>query len=239
MAWDWTAFANTVAGALIGTAIGALVAFWIDDRKERDHQRREEAREQRRLQDEYVAATNNAIYALVRVANDLGGYRQQILEKLRNDPDRWYLLRPTPLPVPVPLDTATLAFLFEMDGDAPNLPMKVHLGLECYASIYELAQMRNDVHNKEAQPAIERSQRRPTHGRGLEQQLHAETGGPRVYMTLKNLTNDLYSMVDATLASISVTAQELRSVVKGLYPDRQVIQFRLLDVAGPETRPPP
>jgi hypothetical protein len=166
---------------------------------------------------------------MVKVANDLFGYRQIHLEPQRENPDRWYMVPPTPLPSPSAFDTAALAFLFELGGTAPSLPLKIHLELERYASIYELAKIRNTVHAETAQPAIERMQARPSHsaGRTLRQQLEVATGGPRIYFTLKNLTDDLYGMIDQTLVSIPATAKELRDTVIGLFPKRQIVHFTM------------
>lgn len=213
----WRDLVAPSLAAAFGTGVGAWIAFATERRKDID-----------RREDERVTAANTAIYAMVKVANDLHGYRLQHLETQRNNPDRWYLVPATPLPSPSPFDTASLAYLFELEGEAPSLPLKVHLGLERYASLHELAKVRNAVHVDEAQPAIEKMRSRPDDGRTLEQQLVAATGGPRVYFTLKNLTDDLYGMIDETLSSIPKTAIELRDTVKKLLPKRQIIRFAII-----------
>jgi hypothetical protein len=209
--------------ATVGTAAGAALAFWIDR-----HNRAA------RVEDERVTATNTAIFALIRICNDLDVYRRQEIEAQRNSAARWYTLRPTPLPAPVPFDTTTLAYLFEL-ANAQSLPMEVDLELGRYASIHETATERNRIHEAEAHPAIERAQLTVEGALGLPL---TELVGPRIFETLRGLTDDLINMTDLSLASIPVTARKLHDVAVAEYPKRRIIWFERLQPVTPEYREP-
>jgi hypothetical protein len=206
-------FVAPAVAATLGTGVGAWLAFFIERDKKRHI-----------TEDQRVTATNTALYALIRVWNTLEVYRRQEIEKQRNSADRWFLLRPTPLPTPTTFDAASLSYLFELGGEAPNLPMEVDLELGRYDSIYQVATERNRIHETDAQPAIEKAQQRPT-TRPLQEQLVAMLGGGRVLMTLQGLTDDLINMTDNSLATIPKTAQKLREVAKCKYPKRKIIGF--------------
>ena len=209
--------------ATLGTAAGAALAFWLDR-----HNRAV------RIEDERVTATNTAIFALVRIWNDLDAYRRQEIEERRNRADRWYTLRPTPLPEPVAFDAASLAYLFELGGDAPTLPMEVDLELGKYVSLHVVATERNRIHEQEAQPAMEVTERSPV-ARPLEERLISVFGGSRVIVTLQGLTDDLIKMTDISLASIPVVAEKLRNVAIAQHPKRKIIQFTPIE-PGPNAQ---
>jgi hypothetical protein len=106
----WHDLVAPAIAATIGTGVGAGLAFWSE--------RRNRAK---RTEDERVTATNIAIYALTRFFNELEVYRLEFIEGRRTKPDRWDTLTPTSRAPPPNFDTASLSYLFELDGDAPNL----------------------------------------------------------------------------------------------------------------------
>lgn len=206
-------FAPGIAAAF-GTLAGAVVALWAD-RRDRE----------RRVEDEHVTATNKAICVLVTIWNDLDGYRRKHIERHRNDPDQWYSLQPVHLPAPVAFDTSSLAYLFELEGHTPTLPLEVDIENGRYVSIHEVAEFRCRVHTLEAQPAIERGLRTLAGQLPLAEMIVQVTGGSRVLETLRGLTKDLISGVDDSLVSIPKTIAKLRTVAKSRYPKRQIIRL--------------
>jgi hypothetical protein len=210
----WHELGAPAIAAAIGTLAGATLAFWFDR-----HNRAV------RIEDQRVTATNTAIFSLARMWNDLDAYRRDHIEEQRAKQDRWITLRPTSLPKPLNFDAASLSYLFELDGDAPNLPMEVDVDIGKYASIYETAVIRNRIHENEAQPAIETARLGMPSVRPRHEQIMKVLGGTRVIDTLQGLTDDLIFMIDDALESIPKTAAKLRAVGKATYPKRKIIGF--------------
>lgn len=210
----WHDLVDPTIAAAIGTAAGASLAFWVERHKRKLTQ-----------EDEQVTATNTAIFALIQIWNDLENYRRDHIEAQRSNSERWITLRPTNLPVPPMLNAAILAFFFELPGEAPNLPARVHIEIERYRSIFDVATTRSRVHSEEAQPALEKSVSVPGAG-GFRERLVTVFGGTRVVTTLEILTDDLINMVDSSLKSIPPTVNDLRDAAKKLFPKRQIIRFQ-------------
>jgi hypothetical protein len=206
-----------VVAAAIGTGVGATVAFLIERRKKT-----------LATEDEHVTATNTALFALFTIFNDLEAYRRQRIEPHRGDPERWYTMLPTKLPAPPKFDTATLSYLFEVPGDAPTLPMAVHVGIGKYESIFELATERYRIHMHEVQPALEVARRAVIEDNlSLKRQVDTILGGSRVTETLQSLTDQLIDHVDDAIGYIPKHAVWLREVAKARYPKRQIVQLSL------------
>jgi hypothetical protein len=212
--WLWHDLVAPTIAAGLGTVAGASIAFWVERHKRKVTQ-----------EDERVTATNIAIFALAQIWNDLESYQRADIEPQRTKPDRWYTLLPRPLPAPPSFDSSTLAYLFELPGEAPNLPIRVHFEISRYASICETATERNRIHNEEAQPALEKVNSTYEGTGPLRDRLIRYFKGPRVVVTLEGLTEDLVSMIDDSVASIPSTASDLRETAKALFPERQIIQF--------------
>jgi hypothetical protein len=207
------AFVPVVAAA-IGTGVGATVAFFI-----------ERSKRTRAIEDEHVTATNIALFTLFQIVNDLTEYRRQHIEPYRDDPERWYTLPPTQLPEPPKFDASTLSYLFEVPGDAPTLPMAVHVGIGKYESISETAKERYRIHMHEVQPALEVARRNLDARLGTKKQIDTILGGSRITDTMQVVTNDLVMMIDDALDYIPKHSVWLRDVAKKKYPKRQIIQL--------------
>jgi hypothetical protein len=209
------AFVPVVAAA-IGTGVGATVAFFI-----------ERGKKAREIEDEHVTATNTALFVLFKIFNDLAGYKRQCVTPHLNDPERWYTLPPTKLPAPPKFDLATLAYLFEVPGDAPSLPMAVHVGIGMYESVYEAATERYRMHLHEAQPALELAQRRIEGDYPMKHLVNTVLGGPRVTESMQAATDQLIELIDLTLDYIPKHGAWLRDVAKAKYPKRQIVRLEI------------
>lgn len=149
--WDWLSFGNTAVAAGLGAAVGALIAFLIEDRKRKE-----------RLEDEHVAAANIAVAALARAWNNLESFREQRIEPVRNNPLRWCHLTPgNIIEQPSSFDPATLAFLFETSQ--PDLPVKVQTELDHYETIRIDILVRTREHVENLQPRMEAAGRQLCH----------------------------------------------------------------------------
>jgi hypothetical protein len=211
----WHDLWTPAIAAAFGTGVGAWLGFGFE--------RRNRAA---RIEDERVTATNIAMFALVRVWNDLVGIRRRLIDPRRKDPQRWYTLLPTHLPAPVAFDTASLSYLFELDGAvAKNLPMEVHIELSRYEAIYGAATERNQVHSRDAQPAIEKGESTVEGKLEYDTLIVAVLRGHRVLKTLQGLTDQLINLVDASIDTIPETARKLYEIAKAQYPNRTIIQM--------------
>jgi hypothetical protein len=204
-----------VVGAAIGTGVGATVAFLI-----------ERGKKTLAAEDDHVTATNTALFALFTIVNDLVKYKRAHIDPHRDDPERWYTIPPTKLPAPPKFDTATLSYLFELPGDAPTLPMAVHVGIGKYESIYEVATERYRIHMHEVQPALEVARRAIIEDNlSLKRRVDTVLGGSRVTETLRVSTDELIEFIDDALVYIPKHAAWLREFAKARYPKRQIIQL--------------
>jgi hypothetical protein len=211
----WRDFFVPAFIAAVGTAAGATVAF-LYERKKR----------QRETEDAHVTATNTALFSLFQIANDLIAYRREHIEPHRKDPERWYTVPPTKLPPPPRFDAASLSYLFEIPGDAPTLPMAVHVGIGKYESIFESAAERYRIHMTEVQPALEIARRTVEGWRRLAIKglVDSTLGGSRITDTMQVVTDELVEMIDDALDYIPKHAEWLRDVAKSKYPERQIIR---------------
>ena len=213
--WDWNGFGNTATAALLGTAVGGLVAFLIENVKRRE-----------RLEDEHVMAANVAIFALSRAWRDLESYRTARIEPVRAAMvGRWYQLAPGELnSPPIPFDASTLAFLFETKSS--DLPAQVQYLLDRFEAIRREIRNRTLVHVEQVQPKLEATLA------GGEQQLEAHVriaAGPRLYQTLKGMTESIIEEVDTALPEYMATALAVRETVLKLYPKRTIIRFEPIE----------
>jgi len=196
--------------ALVGTTVGATVAFWIEGAKRRQ-----------RLEDEHIVATNVALYELSRAWRDLELFRQDRIAPVRNTPEAWYTMVPGEVnSPPSALDVTGLAFLFE--GDHPDLPAQVHFEIERFGAIRKEIENRSAIHVRDVQPRVEKLL--SVVGQAPETEL-IRVVGPRLYDTLFHQTKLIISEVDTALPSIRATAQRLRAAVLAEYPNRKIIRF--------------
>jgi hypothetical protein len=209
----WKDLIVPILAAAIGTSAGASVAFFVE-RHKRQHE----------VEDRDVAATNAALFALFRIVNDLEAYRRQAIAPHLSEPDRWYTLPPMLLPDQISFDTSALGYLMELPGDAPTLPMAVHVGLGMYDQAAEASRFRHDLHVNTVQPALERAARLggiPA----IKDRVDTVLGGSRVTDTMRSITDQLIQLVDGALDYIPKHAAWLREVAKARYPRRQIVQL--------------
>jgi hypothetical protein len=209
----WKDFFVPIAAAAIGTAAGATVAFVI-----------ERGKRKRDAEDRDVTATNNALFALFKIFNDLEAYRRQAIAPHLNDPDRWYSLPPMLLPDQIKFDTSTLSYLMELPGDAPTLSMAVHVGLGMYDQAADAARFRHDLHVNTVQPALERGARLSGIP-AIKDRVDTVLGGSRVTDSMRSITDQLIQLVAGALDYIPKHAVWLRDVAKTRYPRRQIVQL--------------
>ena len=212
--------------AAFGTGVGAGLAFWSESINRSRRNETERLERAKRIEDERVTATNVAVFALLRVWNDLIGLRRESIDPVRKDPQRWFTWRPTEIPAPVAFDTAALSYFFELDNnDAKNIPMEVHIELSRYEAIYGAITQRNQMHLNDAQPAIERGERTVEGNLELDRLIVAVLGGNRVLHSLQGITDQLIVLIDASIDTIPETTRKLYEIAKGQFPNRTIIRL--------------
>jgi hypothetical protein len=222
--WDWTAFINTAIAAFLGTAVGALVFYFIEDTKKRQ-----------RLEDEQVTATNVAIFALHRAYSDLETFRKDRLQPKTGDwPARWFQMRAGNISSsPLSFDASTLAFLFE--SKTPDIPAVVQIELDRYHTIRADISDRTRIHVNELQPRIEAHfALDPTVKEGTTEAELIEAAGQRIYHTLQALTDAIVNEVERSIPAIASAASTLREAAKAKFPkNRKIIRFEPLEEKDP------
>jgi hypothetical protein len=205
--WD---FSTATAGALVGTAVGAGMAFWLERRKR-----------QQEMQDQNVAAANLAIFQLARAYDYLFQYQREVIDPHRGQRLAWlHMARKEMRPGDaVRIDPGTLGFLFtSSDSDAPSL---VAVELDRFETIWRMNDRIKDLVTREARPQME--QMRVPEGASAEQIEQAI--GVRVHRALTSLTASIIEHVDKNLPSILATARRVHLAAAALYPGRRVITF--------------
>jgi hypothetical protein len=223
MSWDWNAFINTAIAALLGTTVGALVFYFIEDAKRRQ-----------RLEDEQVAATNVAIFALHRAYSDLETFRRDRLLPTEHSPARWFQMKAGNInSSPLSFDASTLAFLFE--SETPDIPAVVQIELDRYETIRADISDRTRIHVNEMQARVEAHfVLNPTLGEGTTEAELIEVAGKRIYQTLKSLTDVIATEVERSIPAIASAANDLRVAAKAKFPKkRKIIHFEPLEQTDP------
>jgi hypothetical protein len=222
MSWDWVTFANSATAALIGTAVGATIVFWIDGTKRRQ-----------RIEDERVAATNVAIFNLANAWRALESFRKDRIEPVRAGA-AWFRMKAGEITFVLPdLDATGLAFLFETSE--PDLPAQVQFEFSRFEHIRLEIKNRTEIHVTQAQPRVEAAL-----GAGkVDEQTLIASVGHRLYQTLSHQTDQIIRETGEALPSIYATAQRLRKAVKAEYPKRKIIRFEPTGTQPEKAEPAP
>jgi len=221
--WDWTAFVNTAISALLGTAVGALVFYFIEDSKRRQ-----------RLEDDQVTATNVAIFALHRAHSALVSFRNSRLLPTAQSPARWFQMQAGDIgSSALNFDPSSLAFLFE--SETPDIPAVVQLELDRYATIRADISARTRIHANDLQPRIEAHFAfDPATEEGTTEAELIDAAGQRIYQTLKTLTDAIAREVELSIPAIASAANDLRAAAKAKFPKkRKIIRFEPLEKKSP------
>ena len=208
----WAAIAS-----VFGTLAAAFAGSWYAFKLNNDIARKAAAKAE-------ISNANKTLFKLIRQVNVLEVYRLQTLEPHRNSPARHIHVQAARISEHKSdrIDQDSLHFLVERD--APNLLMEILIEDDRFDAILDTIYVRSKFHYDFIQPAIERTGAVTTLA-----DIHRETG-PRATVTIKDYTDHLYSMVDASLASLPAVIGKLRAEMKKHYPNEKFLVNQPLDV---------
>jgi hypothetical protein len=208
--FDWSAAFADLGIALVGTAAGALLAFWIERRG-----RSEEVIEQR------VTAGNLAIFTLRRAWEELDDYRRRFIEPIRDVPNRWYHLSANLMADEgVKVNFDSLSFLFELSE--PELPLQIWSYTERCTSIRKNVAIRAKKIAFEVGPKIFE---RFKVGDSPSPEEMERAAGEMLYSQTKDITDKIIEQVDKTSLGLETVAEKLTATLKKNFPNRTVVSF--------------
>jgi len=94
-----------------------------------------------------------------------------------------------------------------------------------YAEAVAAVELRSEIHRLEFQPRAEAR----LAGQPAEFSLDdlERAAGPRLTLTMRRATDDIYAQVDAALAALATAGQLVPSSLKSVFPGRAFISFGL------------
>jgi len=196
--------------ALFGTFLGAILAFRLNEDKER----RKELKAN-------VKALNKALFVLGRQANalrtissNIAGYKSEFERALNlpafNPPSYGDLSQ----------DIEGLSFLLESED--PTILLELTVEQERFEQVIESLRMRTNLHLYELQPEVARLN---LNGRNMTEIEAAAELGERLYGAAVQAANNIYEHAEATEKSLPEMQEKLRRVAQKLFPDAQFIKY--------------
>jgi hypothetical protein len=241
-----------IAGAGVGSWLGARFAFDLERRKAGDEHREaaekrkealEEAAKRHREESEATAldlaerratAGNLAVFTLAQIYNDLLAYERQFMVPANKSDAAWFWLVPSGITDRsfYRFDVPSLAFLLQSrKPGAPEMLMKLALEQDRYAAFLDTVQRRAAFHEQHIQAVIERLEPKGAADRKYTDAELREAAGPRVYATLRNYFVDIETLMSLGLQSSRTTGDALRALLVAELPRQTIIGFVVADEA--------
>jgi hypothetical protein len=198
-------------------AIGASV--WIVQRQHLlDQQRASELQVEAR-----VELINGAMLVLKSQWEEASSFHRQLLAGVRDHPERHLVLRAAQQQAVQHLILDQKAFSFLLGTPAQDAFMEMLLAHNTFHTAMQVANERSALHSSQFQSRIEES--------GLNLEKGATTSevaaavGQRINYTLKQLTDDLYSEMESSIARLSAVGTGAPVALRKLYPGRRIVGF--------------
>lgn len=196
--------------ALLGTVIGATLAFRLNEDRERE---REHAA--------HRAALNSALFVLARQWNAVHLLAQDI-EPYTTPFDRAFNF-----PAAKPPSYKDLVHRFEvldflLESDDVNTLFRLSVEQERFHQVIATLDVRNEFYVRELQPEIAKLR---LNGKALTLGQAEVALGERLFGTAMRSAESFHSHVEASLKSLRTMHEELRGVAKKLYPGYKYVAF--------------
>ncbi len=194
---------GTTCLAMVGTFVGALLAFRLN-----------ESRENTKLEKERRAALNYALFIIFRQYNAIGWLTKE-LGPFKSEFERAFIcpaIRPS-LYSDLVHNFEALGFLLEVAD--PNLLMKISIEQEGFHQTIESLNERNNFYVHEIQPTIEKHE---LNGRPFTVQEFQSKLGELLYNGAITRATVLYENLASSLAGLTTLHEEIFTVAKKLYP---------------------
>ena len=211
----WAAWVQAIFSVVAIAATAWVVKRQHELERERDAERDRLAA---------VARMNAALLVSSLQFNRLTNFRDQTLAPHEDDPTRHVAIQPSaPLGRELALDLTPLAS-FAIDGDAVAM-VSWAMSDAKYGAAITAIEARSEAHWE-----FQRVAEQAVTGDFLAD-LEAAIG-PRLTVTLRSGTDQMYATVADALASLSVVGQSIPAALKKVYPDQRFIGFG----AAPQTK---
>jgi hypothetical protein len=199
-----------LCAALLGTFLGALFAFRLNENKESELLRKEQ-----------ITALNSALFYLIRQSNAVIMYNRY-LAPWNSTIDRAFNLPAHKLPDYSNLvqDFGRLAFL--MDSH-PNILMKLVIEDERFHQALEAIRIRNEFYVQEVQPALACLD---IQGKDIGAEQLKIGLGERIFGAAITGSEDVYEHIPACVKSLKSMSDDLFFVAKELFPKETFIRFQ-------------
>ena len=198
---------------LLAAFLGAWFAFILENRKK-----------ERELEDKNIAAGNRALFVLIRQLNVLLVFQKQAIEPVRNHPGIFIAMEPL-LPRTydsLKFDVDSLSFLLETDYR--QVLMEIMIEELSFQETIRAINERSRIHFTQVQPLMEKAG--IIEGGEYKNSDFERILGNRLYLHLRRLTDAVVDHVDKTVISLRKMSEELRNVLRKLYPDAKFIQLK-------------
>ncbi len=194
--------------ALLGTLLGATLAFRLNEDKE---SRKEDAARR--------SALNRALFVLARQKNAVALLARE-MEPFKTPFDRAFNFPAAKVPPYEDLVQHFEGLEFLLNTSAVNTIMRLTVEQERFHQMLESLRVRNEFYVRELQPEISRH---GLNGKEVSGTSVAQLFGDRLFGTAMNSSEILFNHVESSLKSIPEMQLELRIIAKRLYPDSKFV----------------
>ena len=201
---------GTGALALIGTLLGATLAFRLNEDKEL---MKEEAA--------HRTALNRALFVLARQKNAVALIARE-MEPFKTPFDRAFNFPAAKVPPYEDLVHRFEELEFLLNTSDVNAVMRLTVEQERFHQMLESLRTRNEFYVKELQPEISKHN---LNGKVVSDNSVAQLFGDRLFGTAIHSSEILYHHVDSSLKSIPEMHEEIRRIAKRLYPESKFVGF--------------
>lgn len=205
--------APLVLSSFLSTFLGATYAFRLNEKKEADKKR-----------DERRAALQLALFTMARQYNSLVNLWNSVKDWKKRG-DRAINMPALHLPnyEKLSLDFERLTFL--LDTPNPMLLLELTIEQERFTQTILAAIMRSKFHVDEVQTEIAK---RSLNRKEMTLAEMKDAIGERVFGTIENQTNDLFTHLSSSMRSLPVAAKKLFEIAKDEYPDKKFASVQFL-----------
>lgn len=197
--------------ASLGTFLGALFAFRLNESKEHS----KKLSEQR-------AAINRALFVLARQRNAVNSF-VKYLRPFNSEIERALMLPAYKPPRYEDLRQDFQAIEFLLESGKADLLMRVAIEDERFHQTFESVRIRNEFYVSEVLPEMVRH---GFQGKSVTEQQLLEALGERIFRTAINYAKGVYFHVEESMKSIPSMHIEMHAVAKELFPNDKFISFK-------------
>jgi len=194
--------------ASLGTFLGALFAFRLNESKD-ELKRREEQR----------ASLNRALFIIARQGSAVKSYTK-FLVPFKTEVERAFNL---PAYKPPNYDGLTQSFEeidFLLEEDKANILMRLTVEDERFHQVFESIRIRNEFYVTEVLPELARHK---FQGKAVSDRELFDALGERIFATAVTYSSGMYFLIEESMKSIPLMHNQLHSAAKELFPRMKFI----------------